>query len=528
MSTGKRTVLFDVNTATISVIFIFSILIFSGCMTGRSLQLTENYQTMSNTKPSESGKEAFETDTANSFASKEKTKKSEVIKLVSHSEDLFVPKDEEKIPSSSAQSILNADKIATGSNRQTWTFDQAIRATLESDPQLKAGMMLIQEAHADWWTSSLAPNPELSISGGTLPFKTLTPERPGGPPQLDLEIAFPVDWFLFAKRAAGMESARIGVSLSETEYADLIRLRVTTAAIAYYDVLEAKELLHLAREDADVLTQLEQVMKQAREAGGISEIDCKRVQLDRLKSQQFILDAQAQLNVAKAKLWSHFGKNETVPDYEVSGSLDDLPQIQPMTYEEALETARQNRPDIRRMNLQVNQAGANILVEQRNALPEITPSFGYSHQYQECIGDSDYDGWGIGLGVTVPLFDRNQGNRAKALAVMTRAQYELQSGIIDLQAEVREADENMRAAIEKTKNIAEGQVELASQVRNSVIEAYKAGGYHLIDVLNAENSYRETKRLYLTSRADYWRALFVYNSTTGKTSMKEGKINDQK
>lgn len=386
-------------------------------------------------------------------------------------------------------------------------------------------MMLIQEAHADWWTSSLPPNPEFSINGGTLPFKSLTPERPGGPPQLDMEIAFPVDWFLFAKRAASMESARLGISMSETEYADLIRCRVTMAAIAYYDVLEAKGLLLLAREDTDVLTRLESIMKQARDAGGISEIDYKRVQLDRLQSQQSVLDAQAQLTVTKAKLWSLFGRSDSQPDYEVSGSLDILPEVQPLPIEEALDMAIRNRPDIRRMHLQVAQAGTNMDVERRNAFPEITPSFGYSHQYQECIGDRDYDGWGVGLGMSVPLFDRNQGNRAKAQASMTRAQHELQAGIIDLQAEVREADEHFRVAYEKANIIAGEQVELALRVRDSVIEAYKEGGYHLIDVLNAETSYRETKRLYLTSRADYWRALFTYNSIIGKTTMQGGNIN---
>ena len=42
------------------------------------------------------------------------------------------------------------------------------------------------------------------------------------------------------------------------------------------------------------------------------------------------------------------------------------------------------------------------------------------------------------------------------------------------------------------------------------------GGRPLIDVLDAQRSYRDTYRLYISSRADYWRALCKYNSVIGK------------
>lgn len=523
LSTAKGQSVFAAIVTVKIFVSLFLIFLFSGCMTGRTNRFVERGEIVSNRKDAPGDSKVLSaTDKSQSDKPGEETKQTEKIKLASHSEKTVktTGKLAEVKPEGRTDTLPKGDF-----DKEIWTFDQAIKATLQSDPQLQAGMMLVQEAHADWWTSSLPPNPELSIAGGTLPFKKLTPDRPGGPPQLDMEIAFPIDWFLFAKRAASMESARLGVAMSETEYADLIRLRVTTAAIAYYDVLEAKELLLLAREDTDVLTRLETIMKQARDTGGISEIDCKRVQLDRLQSQQSVLDAQAKLTVAKAKLWSLFGRSESQPEYEVSGLLDSLPDIRPLPVEEALDMALQNRPDLRRMHLQVAQAGTNIIMERRNAFPEVTPSFGYSHQYQECIGDPDFDGWGVGVGVSVPLFDRNQGNRAKAEASMSRAQYELQAGMIDLRAEVREADENLRVAFEKASVITGEQVELALRVRDSVIEAYKEGGYHLIDVLNAENSYRDTKRLYLISRADYWRALFTYNSIIGKTTMQGGNIN---
>lgn len=417
-----------------------------------------------------------------------------------------------------------ATQAAASTVLGAWTFDDAVRATLSADPLLQAGMAAIQEAHADWWTSSLPPNPELEIEGGTLPFKTLTPDAPGGPPQLDISISMPIDWFLFAKRAAAMESARVGTEISEAQYADLIRTRVADTSVAFYDLLEAKSQRELARQDVEALSRLESVIERAQAAGGLPALDLKRVHLDLLQSRQALLEADRDLAVARANLWARFGRDEPLPDnFDIVGSLENLPKIEPLPIDEAFAQAQRNRPDIRALRLLVTQAGANRLVERRNAFPEVTPGFGYSHQYQERIGDPDFDGWNISLGVTVPVFDRNQGNRAKALAAENRSRWELQSGLIDLRAEVTAADQELRTAKQQIDAVADEQVHLAADVRDRIMEAYRAGGAPLIDVLNAESSYRETYRLYISSRADYGRALYLYNSALGVSSMERSE-----
>ena len=35
-------------------------------------------------------------------------------------------------------------------------------------------------------------------------------------------------------------------------------------------------------------------------------------------------------------------------------------------------------------------------------------------------------------------------------------------------------------------------------------------------MLDAERTYRDTYRLYISSRADYWRSVYKYNSAIGK------------
>jgi len=403
-----------------------------------------------------------------------------------------------------------------------WTFDQVISTMLTSDPRLRIGREDIRQAQAEYVTSSLLPNPEFTTEGGTLPFNRSRAKEEGyaEPPELNLQIEFPIDWFLFAKRKAAMNSTRWEVSQSQAEYADLIRERVMETATLFYDVLEAKALFDVARQDVEILSHLEQIAKSGVAAGGIPAVEWKRITLDLLQCRQTLLEAEKTLDILKAQLRAQFGCTDYDPTFDIAGDLNAPTVMNPMPLEEAFAMAQQNRPDVRAMRMQVSKSRADIHLENRNAYPEVKPHAGFT-RYQRPWDEEhpNYNSWGVGVTVTVPLFDRNQGNRAKARSALAQSNHQLQAGIVDLRAEIVEADRNFRTAHQLTHTIATEEVHLSKEVRDIMIEGFRAGGRPLIDVLDAERSYRETMRLFLTSRADYWRALYIYNSVVGIDSV---------
>ncbi len=295
-----------------------------------------------------------------------------------------------------------------------------------------------------------------------------------------------------------------------------MRQRVTATAIAFYDVLEGKALLALAREDTDNLARLEAATKRAVDAGGRPPVDLNRVRLDLLKSQQDVREADSALDDAKGRLRVQLGRTDADPSFDVAGNLDAPLTARPLPAEDAFALAQQNRPDMQSLRDQVSKAEADTLVEQRKAYPQVTPQFGYTRQDQAQLGSPDANAWYAQLTATVPLFDRNQGNRAKAQSVATQNCYNLQAGLVDLRAEIDKVVCDFSTAYENAQSVAQEQIKLAADVRDSIVKAYHAGGRLLIDVLDAERSYRDTYRLYISSRADYWRAVYKYNSAIGK------------
>jgi cobalt-zinc-cadmium efflux system outer membrane protein len=132
------------------------------------------------------------------------------------------------------------------------------------------------------------------------------------------------------------------------------------------------------------------------------------------------------------------------------------------------------------------------------------------------MGNPDVSLMGAGIAVAIPLFDRNQGKRAKADSLAAQSRYELQTGLIELRSEIEQVAQALTTAQQTAASVAQDELRLAEDVRDSIRRAYQVGGRPLIDVLDAQRNYRETYRTYISSRANYWRALYKYNSAIGK------------
>jgi cobalt-zinc-cadmium efflux system outer membrane protein len=318
-----------------------------------------------------------------------------------------------------------------------------------------------------------------------------------------------------------MESARWEVRQAQAEYADLIRERIAETATLFYDLLEAKALVDLAQQDVEILVNLEQIAKRGVEAGGIPAVEWMRINLDLLQCRQELIEAEKTQDILKAQLRAQFGRADYDPNFDIVGDLDVPASLNAMPLEEAFFMAQQNRPDIRALRMGVAKARADVHLENRNARPEVTAFGGVGREYGVWAGheDKDYNSWGVGVTVAIPLFDRNQGNRMAARSALTQSNREYQLGIVDLRAEIVEVDRELRTAHQLARTFATEEVRLAREVRDIMIEGFRAGGRPLIDVLDAERGYREVVRLFVTSRADYWRAFYVYNSVVGVDSV---------
>jgi cobalt-zinc-cadmium efflux system outer membrane protein len=314
-----------------------------------------------------------------------------------------------------------------------------------------------------------------------------------------------------------MASAAAGVRVSEADYADLVRQRVTDTATGFYDVVEAKALLALARQDVENLRRVEAATQTAVDNGGRPMVDLNRAHLGVIKSEQDLREAEKTLVVAKATLRALMGRRDPDLAFDVTADLNAALTAKPLGVEESLALAEQYRPDIRSLRLQVDKATRDIHAEKTKAYPAVTPKIGYIRQIQQKTnGFPDVDLYEFSVDVTLPFFDRNQGNIAKARSVATQNAFNLESGRVDLRAEIVQVVQEFLTAFKNAGTVGEKQVRLARDVRDSIEKAYLSGGRTLIEVLDAEREYRETYRNFISNRANYWRSVYKFDSAIGK------------
>lgn len=396
------------------------------------------------------------------------------------------------------------------------SLDQVIAECLSTDPKLRAAAEVINQAKADLLTNSLLPNPVLTGDALLFGFHRFTPNVQGGPPQADMLVGFPIDWFLFGKRAANVASGKLGVAVSEADFADQVRQRVLSGMVAYYDVLEAKELLKVAQDNFANLQTVEKMTQERIKLGGVGTIELDRVRLALFDAQRDVRRSETALVAAKATLQTLIGRREATTNFDVAGTLGVPAPANPLPSTDAFALAEENRPDVISLRRQIAKAEADIRVERRKAYPQVTPSLGLTQQYQHQIGFPNATTFDAYLNMSLPFFDRNQGNIRKADSVLVQTRFVLESQLNDLRSEIEQAAQEFQAAHANVTSVDAKQLKAAEGVRDRIEAAYKAGGRSLLEVLDAQRAYRDTLKLYVTGQSSYWRTLHRLNGAIGK------------
>jgi cobalt-zinc-cadmium efflux system outer membrane protein len=395
------------------------------------------------------------------------------------------------------------------------TLPEAIALSLKH-PRVLAARELVSQAQAEARAAALYPNPSLTGEVALLPLgKPYTVDEPGGPPELSAGVSYPVDWLLFGKRSAAIASGAAAVTVAEAEYADLLRLRGRETAVAFYGVLEAEALAEAAREALADMERAEAAIQRAVASGGRPQVELSRARLELQSARREDRSARVALLEAKAGLGALLGSAGPAGSLSASGTLDGPLAVKPLAVDAAFALASERRPDVLALRHRAAKAVKDEVLEHKNGRPGTAVGFGVARQFQEPIGAPNVTAWGVSLEIDLPLFDRNQGNRARARSAAIQADHEVVAALSELRAELEQAAEALEAARQNATDTSRTSLELAAQVRDAFRRAYEAGGRPLMELLDAERTYRETYQAYITSRAAYWKALSRYEAALG-------------
>jgi outer membrane protein, heavy metal efflux system len=377
----------------------------------------------------------------------------------------------------------------------------------EANPTLRAGQIGIDESRALEITANLRPNPNLAIAGDQIdPFRGGPPHGPFAYLLTTADVSFL--WERQHKRGLRLESAQKATGVATSGQADLERNLLFNLRGAFVETLHQKAILNLAKENLAYYDHVLDVNRERYEAGGIAQVDLKRLELQRVQYLSDLQTADVNLRVAKIQLLMLLNDQTPVEQLDVIGPFDFVEQLPPLL--DVRQAAIDTRPDLRAALQSVDKAKTDYRLAVANGSTD--PILGFD------VGRNPPIDTYLGFNVSIPLriFDRNQGekrrtqldiNRNDRLAAATRAL---------VFNDVDSAYATVNSSVILLKPYKDQYLEEASSVRDTIAFSYQHGAASLLDFLNAQADYRAVQVNYLNLVASYLSAASQLNLAVGR------------
>lgn len=387
------------------------------------------------------------------------------------------------------------------------TLDDAIRMALLHNHALQALHSTIQQSLAEEITANLRPNPTLGLDAQFLPIfqpNQFSSDYIDQQAQFDAGVGY-----LFErgkKRQHRLKAAQDQTTVVRSQVSDSERQLVFNVGQQFIDALLAESTLEFAQQDLDSFQKTVDISKERFRAGDLSEGDFLKIKLQLLQFQSDVSAAKLAKLQSLAALRQLLGFESVPDDYDVQGSLD----YQPVhgNLNELKSLAAINRPDLRAAQQAVTAAESQLALQQANGKMDITGTFNYTHTAGLNTGAFYYN-------MPLPIFNRNQGEIARARYAITQAQEQASETTQQVSTDVLQAYENLHTNDEIIQLYQGGYVDQAKQSRDISEYAYRKGAASLLDYLDSERTYRANQLAYRQALANYMLALEQMRQAVG-------------
>jgi len=389
-----------------------------------------------------------------------------------------------------AMTMVAVAAWAEGQRSDEITLDEAIARALATNPAVEAAALGITAAEARARQAGFWPNPEIEIEvenfggqGDLRGFESAETTALVSQP-------FPLGGKPGRRRAvADIEHTLAGRDLES------IRLDVVAeATTAYSVVLAAQQREDLVVKLLEVAEDFARIVQARVDAGKVSPVESTRAQIEVAQARVRRARAARQMRVTRIRLAATWGS--VVTDFDrASGSLP-YPEFPP-PFEE-LRSLLAATPDVMRLDDLIERQRRVVAVENSLRFPDLAVGVG-PRRFEE-TGKS---AWVAGVGLSIPVFDRNQGARKAAEFNLDRARRDTDAVRVAIEAELAVVCERLNAAAEAALSAKDEVVPSAMSALIAVETGYREGKFGFIDVVAAQRSFFEANTLLLDSLEEY-------------------------
>jgi cobalt-zinc-cadmium efflux system outer membrane protein len=309
------------------------------------------------------------------------------------------------------------------------------------------------------------------------------------------------------KRDKRTQVARDTTNMAARTASDAQRQLAFQTEQAFINVLLAKSTLDLAVENLKNFDNVVQVNRERMRAGDLAESEFYKISLQKLQFEQDLSSAQIGEVQAKAALRQNVGYENLTDDFDVVGDLAYTKYS--ITLDGLKRDALVGRPD-----LLAAQAGVE--------LARHTQDLAFANRARDITGGLEYDragslnGIGFSVSVDLPFHDRNQGNIAHAKVAIAQAAETHEFARSTVLTDVVNAYATFQTSEKVLALYQSGYLDQAKQSLDITTYVYQQGSGTLLDLLDAERTYRSTQLAYRQALAAYMTSVQQINLAVGR------------
>ena len=394
----------------------------------------------------------------------------------------------------------------------TW---QQIKDKFEAaNPTLKAAQLNIEESRAGEVTAYLRPNPSLT---GTLdqinPLTTISSPVSGNSVYRPFANTLPFGSVSYLherehKRELRLESAQKSTEIAASSYSDQDRKLLFNLRNAFVETLQAKAVRENARQNLDYWDRELTVNRNRFQAGDLAQVDLDRLELQRIQFESDLEMATVNLRTAKIQLLTLLNDRTPIEQFDVTGPYEFVDHLMPM--EEFRTVALEARPDLKAAMQSVELAKTNHQLAIADGSTDPTFSVDFARNPPIPVY------FGVSVSIPLRIFDRNQGEKARTQVDIGRNERLRDATQAQVFGDVDSAYVTLAGALNLLRPYRDKYLKLAEDSRDRISFSYQNGGASLLDYLDAEKAYRDTRLAYLNLIGSYLTAAAQINLAVGR------------
>lgn len=390
------------------------------------------------------------------------------------------------------------------------TLDQAVKEAMEKNLSLAAERLSIRVAEARQITAALRPNPVLTLDSDYLPLAGTEFSRINGAGPM--ELAARTDFVLErgGKRRDRMAVAAADKTVAELGVRDVMRRVILDVQTAYVDVQQAKGNLALAESNLKSLNGIVEINTVRVKNGDLAQVELSRSQVAALQYETAVRQAELQLRQAKTRLALLLGRTGVTPDFEVS------PEIRRDTLSFTLADLRRKamtlRPDLGLIEKTQARSQADLRLQLAQGKVDYTVGTMY-HRQMSISGRGN--SLGLYFSAPLPVFNRNQGEIARAQRDIEQATARIQAMRAGIDTEVTTAWQQYNTSKQLLDDIEAKLLGKASDVRATTEYSYRRGEASFVEFLDAQRAFNESRQSYNEARTNFARSLYLMEAVSG-------------